>query len=297
MAYSETRIVIGGLAHVPVLIFIANFIKGKFGIKTEEIKDIVVKEEPVKIIELKNNVDKEGKAETLKELSTKLDNIEQKADEVYEKVKIKKMKITKKLWEDNYEIALLSLNTKFVQGLKNGSLPKNIFQEYLAQDYFFLETFAKAYGLAVSKSKDKYSIRKLSELLMGVSEELILHENYAKEWDIDLSNNYIKKATKNYTDFLDVTSKRRSSVEIMFAMTPCMRLYSWIGKSLYKEDFDIKYKEWIITYSDEGFEKLADSLENLIETNKETYDINHAKYLYRRAMELELDFFNAYSDF
>ena len=44
MAYSETRIVIGGLAHVPVLVFIANFIKGKFGIKTEETKDTVVKE-------------------------------------------------------------------------------------------------------------------------------------------------------------------------------------------------------------------------------------------------------------
>ena len=42
MAYSETRIVIGGLAHVPVLIFIANFIKGKFGIKTEETKDTLV---------------------------------------------------------------------------------------------------------------------------------------------------------------------------------------------------------------------------------------------------------------
>ena len=53
MAYSETRIVIGGLAHVPVLIFIANFIKGKFGIKTEETKDTLVKEEPVKIIEIK----------------------------------------------------------------------------------------------------------------------------------------------------------------------------------------------------------------------------------------------------
>ena len=92
MAYSETRIVIGGLAHVPVLIFVANFIKGKFGIKTEEtkdtvvkgepvkiieVKDTVVKEEPVKIIELKNTLVKEGKAETLKELSNKLDNIEQ----------------------------------------------------------------------------------------------------------------------------------------------------------------------------------------------------------------------------
>ena len=207
------------------------------------------------------------------------------------------MSVTKKLWEDNFDVAQQSLNTKFVQGLKTGSLPKNIFQEYLAQDYFFLETFAKAYGLAISKSKNKYSIRKLSELLMGVSEELILHENYAKEWDIDLSKNYIKKTTKNYTDFLYDTSKRLSSVEIMFAMTPCMRLYSWIGKSLYKEDFDNKYKEWIITYSDESFENLANSLENLIEINKESYDINQAKYLYKRAMELELDFFNAYSDF
>ena len=96
MAYSETRIVIGGLAHVPVLIFIANFIKGKFGIKTEETKDTLVVEEPVKIIELKNTLIKEEKAETLKELSNKLDNIEQKADEVYEKVKKNKKDKKKK---------------------------------------------------------------------------------------------------------------------------------------------------------------------------------------------------------
>ena len=81
MAYSETRIVIGGLAHVPVLIVTANFIKGKFGIKTGETKDTVVKE---------------GKAEAIKEISNKLDSIEQKADEVYEKVKKKKDKKKKK---------------------------------------------------------------------------------------------------------------------------------------------------------------------------------------------------------
>ena len=96
MYYSETKVIIGGLAHVPVLIFIDNFIKGKFRIKTEKTKDTVVKGEPVKIIELKNTVVKEGKAETLKELSNKLDNIEQKADEVYEKVKKKKKDKKKK---------------------------------------------------------------------------------------------------------------------------------------------------------------------------------------------------------
>ena len=96
MAYSETRIVIGGLAHVPVLIFIANFIKGKFGIKTGDTKDTLVKEEPFKIIELKDTEIKKGKAETLKELSNKLDNIERKADEVYDKVKKKKKAKKKK---------------------------------------------------------------------------------------------------------------------------------------------------------------------------------------------------------
>ena len=68
MAYSETRIVIGGLAHVPILIFIANFIKGKFGIKTGLEKDTLVKEEPVKIIEVKNSCIKEGKAKAINEI-------------------------------------------------------------------------------------------------------------------------------------------------------------------------------------------------------------------------------------
>jgi len=92
----ETRIVVGGLAHIPILIFIANFIKGKFGIKTEELKDTGIKEEPVKIIEVKDTLVKEGKAEAIKKLSNKLDNIEQKADEVYEKVKKKKKDKKKK---------------------------------------------------------------------------------------------------------------------------------------------------------------------------------------------------------
>ena len=45
-----------------------------FGIKNEETKDTLVKEEPLKIIELKNSSVKEGKAKTLKELANKLDN-------------------------------------------------------------------------------------------------------------------------------------------------------------------------------------------------------------------------------
>ena len=207
------------------------------------------------------------------------------------------MQITQKLWERNYNLASLSLNTKFVQGIKNGDLPKTKFQEYLAQDYFFLESFARAYGLAVSKSRNKKNIKTLSVLLSGVSEELILHETYAKEWDIDLTTNLIGPATKKYTDFLEEVSLNLSLIEIMSAMTPCMRLYSWLGKKLLNMISDNPYKEWILTYSDESFDNLAKSLENLIDEYDESYDIDQINFLYKKAMELELDFFNAYSSF
>ena len=207
------------------------------------------------------------------------------------------MLITQKLWECNYNLASLSLNTKFVQGIKNGDLPKTKFQEYLAQDYFFLESFARAYGLAVSKSRNKKNIKTLSVLLSGVSEELILHETYAKEWDIDLTTNLIGPATKKYTDFLEEVSLNLSLIEIMRAMTPGMRLYSWLGKKLLNMISDNPYKEWILTYSDESFDNLAKSLENLIDEYNESYDIDQINFLYKKAMELELDFFNAYSSF
>ena len=53
MSYSEIRIIIDGLAHVPMLIFTSNFIKRKFVVKTKKAKEIGVKEELIKRIETK----------------------------------------------------------------------------------------------------------------------------------------------------------------------------------------------------------------------------------------------------
>ena len=45
---------------------------------------------PVVIIDLKDTVFKKGKEEAIKEISTKLGNIEKKSDEVYGKLKRKR---------------------------------------------------------------------------------------------------------------------------------------------------------------------------------------------------------------
>ena len=51
MAYSQTKVIIGGLAHVPILIFIFNLIKGKFASKTADSNVVEVKDEQPKIKE------------------------------------------------------------------------------------------------------------------------------------------------------------------------------------------------------------------------------------------------------
>ena len=52
-----------------------------------------------------------------------------------------------------------------------------------------------------------------------------------------------------------------------------------------------------ITYSDENFEKLAKSLEEIIDTYEGSYDLDRLNYLYKKAMDLEVKFFETYSQF
>ena len=51
MYYSETKVVIGGLAHVPILIFIVNFIKGKFESIASKVVEVKAQVPKVKIVE------------------------------------------------------------------------------------------------------------------------------------------------------------------------------------------------------------------------------------------------------
>ena len=53
MYYSETKVIIGGLAHVPILIFIVNFIKGKFESIASKVIEVKAEETKVKEVEVK----------------------------------------------------------------------------------------------------------------------------------------------------------------------------------------------------------------------------------------------------
>ena len=200
------------------------------------------------------------------------------------------MSLARRLWVDSTDLADATLAHPFVRGLGDGSLPRERFAGYVAQDAFFLQAFARAYAMAVVRSPDRAGLEAFADLLAGVREELRLHDGVAAREGIDLTGVAPAPATSAYTDFLLATAATGGLGEICAAMTPCMRLYAHLGQSLEGRSAGA-YAEWVSTYADPGFEELAATLERLLDRYADdTPDVARA---YRRAMELELGFFAA----
>jgi len=206
------------------------------------------------------------------------------------------MSLAKKLWAENEDLAQAALTHPFVQGLRTGNLPRETFQHYIAQDAFFLDAFARSYALALAHSPDQQGIHDFFDLLAGVQEELRLHASYAEKWGVSLSDVLPDSTTLDYTNFLLGTASLRGTGETCAAMTPCMRLYAFLGQSLAAgtEHLEHQYSEWIRTYSSPDFGALAVRLEGLLDRYATDTDAVHIAY--RRAMTLEVAFFEAQSE-
>ena len=200
------------------------------------------------------------------------------------------MSLAAELWTANADLAAEALAHPFVAGLGDGTLPLAVFSGYVAQDAFFLESFARAYAVGIAHSPDRATLDTFTDLLVGVREELALHAGYAARWGIDLVGVEPLPATLAYTDFLLSTAFLGGITLTAAAMTPCVRLYAHLGRSLSAETAG-DYAEWVTTYADPGFEELAATLEGLLDQHAS--DVPAVRTAYRRAMQLEVGFFEA----
>jgi thiaminase/transcriptional activator TenA len=200
------------------------------------------------------------------------------------------VRLSAELWAGSADLARAALAHPFVTGIADGSLPRDRFAGYVAQDAFFLESFARAYALGVAHSRDRVTLEAFADLLAGVRDELRLHDGYATRWGIDLAAVEPAPATLAYTDFLLATAALGDAGETCAAMTPCMRLYAHLGRALAARAAG-PYREWVDAYADPAFEQLAGTLEALLD--RTATDSPAVRRAYRRAMQLELDFFVA----
>jgi len=200
------------------------------------------------------------------------------------------------LWRENLDVAQACLHRPFVRSLADGRLDFSAFRRYVAEDAFFLEAFARAYALGIAHSRNSATLRQFHALLNAAIEELRLHAAYAEKLKIDLGRVEPCAATRAYTDFLLATAWGADLGETVAAMTPCMRLYAYLGEQLAEEVGrpslgSHPFGDWIATYSGAEFQAATRLLESLLDSL--AGDGPQIRGVYRYAMQCELRFFSA----
>lgn len=200
--------------------------------------------------------------------------------------------LSETLWKLNHEIAEQCLAHPFIAGLGAGTLLQPAFKRYVAQDVFFLQAYLRAQALCVAKSKEMRYAQAFHGLMSGALHELDVHAQHSKALGIDLEKVVPYRETLAYTDFLMRTAWHEDVGKILAAMTPCMRLYAYLGAQLSAQSHpEHPYRLWIETYSSQEFQQLAQTMENLLDEH--AADSSEIRYAYNYAMRCELDFFGA----
>ncbi|MDX8355513.1 thiaminase II [Cognatiyoonia sp. IB215182] len=146
----------------------------------------------------------------------------------------------------------------FVEGLKDGSLPRDAFLHYLRQDYIFLIHFSRAWALAVVKSETH------AEMLIAVgtvntlvAEEMQLHIRICEAAGIsqeDLFATNERSENLAYTRFVLEAGYSGGLLDLLAALAPCVMGYGEIGARLAAERSSDIYADWIGTYAGDEYQ-------------------------------------------
>lgn len=187
----------------------------------------------------------------------------------------------------------------FVRGMGDGSLPREAFEHYLVQDYLFLIQFARAYALAVYKSRSVASMRASLEGLKAILDvEMDLHVRLCADWGLsqnDLETAPEARATIAYTRFVLDAGAAGDLLDMKVALAPCMIGYGEIGKRLSLDlDPSNPYGVWVNEYAGEDYQDLMHA--TIAELDREAgQSFTEARYadlrrLFEAATWLEADF-------
>ncbi len=147
----------------------------------------------------------------------------------------------------------------FVEGLRNGSLPRSAFLHYLVQDYVFLVHFARAWSLGVTKAETldemKFCARTVDAL---VNHEMALHVTTCAAEGIDEETLFAATEefeTLAYTRYVMDAGLQGDFLDLMAALAPCCFGYGEIGLRLAASaEPDTPYRDWIETYADASYQ-------------------------------------------
>lgn len=171
----------------------------------------------------------------------------------------------------------------FVEGLKDGSLPRAAFLHYLVQDYVFLVHFSRAWSMAVIKSETLEEMRISAGTVNAlVNHEMSLHVKTCAAQGIDEATLFAApEAVENlaYTRYVMDAGLQGDFLDLMAALAPCVLGYGEIGRRLASSKAeDTPYAEWISTYADPEYQQVCTNVGRMIDkaVERRIGDLAHA---------------------
>ena len=147
----------------------------------------------------------------------------------------------------------------FVEGLGDGTLPRDGFLNYLRQDYVFLIHFARAWALAVVKAGTLAEMQAASATVHGLlQDEMALHVGICEAAGIPRAAlEMTEEAPQNlaYTRYVLEVGYSGDFLDLLAALMPCVLGYGEIGARLAHEaPPDTPYRDWIDSYAGPGYQ-------------------------------------------
>lgn len=158
----------------------------------------------------------------------------------------------------------------FVEGLRDGTLPRAAFLHYLKQDYVFLIHFSRAWALAVVKSGSLDEMKAAAGTVDAlVNTEMQLHvQTCATEGITEQELFATAEAPENmaYTRYVMDAGLSGDFLDLMAALAPCVLGYGEIGADLIASHSpDTAYLDWINTYGGQDYQALCRDVGQMID--------------------------------
>jgi thiaminase (transcriptional activator TenA) len=158
---------------------------------------------------------------------------------------------------------------RFVEGMRDGTLPRAAFLHYLVQDYLFLLHFSRAWALAVTKAATVAEMRTCAATVHAlIDDEMSLHLRTCAEAGIDeatLAAAEERPETIAYTRYVLDAGHGGDFLDLLAALAPCVHGYGEIGARLAAEAGETPYRDWIETYAGADYQAVCTTVGGLID--------------------------------
>lgn len=209
------------------------------------------------------------------------------------------IKSAKPTWEACYQ-------TPFVKDMIMGCLDESIYINYLKQDTYYLEHYAKMFGKAIYLSENMTETALFGSVINFVVEtELLSRKRFLNHFNISLdavSEIPLHKETKAYVNHIMTVAETGSITEILMCALPCLLSYKYIGERAlsHKGIRDNPYWQFISEYANEAYFSRCNHWVTFAETkcfNLDDVQQSHLAQLFRESNQYELKFWQAVYDY